>query len=293
MIATQHIDQGVPVAFVLKAVGLSKSIYYYQPSGGTKGIRPSTHTRTSTGELISNEQVVTDIESLLQQEFVDYGYIKVTHWLRKNKNYAINFKKVYRLMKENRLLCQVIQRNRAGKQWVKYRVVKPDQPFELLEFDIKYIYIHQAARNALLFTVIDVKSRLVMGWKLAWNMRKADVIEVLSQIFSTYRVPLKVTVRNDNGSQFEANMVREYLGDAGVIQEFTQPATPQQNGHIESYHSIVERTICKRFEMLGLQFATNVFERFIEFYNNKRIHSGIGYQSPMGFLSSLGIQVKY
>ena len=293
MIATQHIDQGVPVTFVLKAVGLSKSMYYYQSTGGAKGVRPSTHTKTTTGELISNEQVVTDIESLLQQEFVDYGYIKVTHWLRKNKNYVINFKKVYRLMKGNRLLCQVIQRNRSGKQWVKYRVVKPDQPFELLEFDIKYIYIHQAARNALLFTVIDVKSRLVMGWKLGWHMRKEDVIEVLCQAFATYRVPLKVTVRNDNGSQFEANMVRQYLRDADIIQEFTQPATPQQNGHIESYHSIIERSICKRFEMLGLAFANDVFERFVEFYNNHRIHSGIGYESPMNYLNSLGIQINH
>jgi putative transposase len=292
MTAKHFIDQGVPSGFVLKAAGLSKSSYYYRPSGNTKGVRPSAQTRCTDGAAVSNQHVVADIESLLQQEFVDYGYIKVTHWLRQNKNYIINFKKVYRLMKEERLLCQAIKRNREGKQWVKYRIVKPEQPFELLEFDIKYIYIHKEARNALLFSVIDVKSRLIMGWKLAWKMRKEDVIEVLRQIFATYRVPLKVTVRNDNGSQFEANMVRQYLEHAQVAQEFTQPATPQQNGHIESYHSILERGICKRYEMLGLQYANGVIGRFNDFYNTERVHSGIGYQSPMNYLNSLGIQIK-
>jgi putative transposase len=292
MIATQYIDQGGSVTFVLKAVGLPKSVYYYRHGMGKKGIMPSTHTRTAAGMKVTNGQVIADIETLLNDEFVDYGYIKVTHWLRQQKCYVINFKKVYRLMKESNLLCQVIQRNRSGKQWVKYRIVKPEQPFELLEFDIKYIYIHHAAKNALLFTVIDVKSRLVMGWKLAWNMRKEDVKQVLAHIFAAYRTPEKVTVRNDNGSQFEANLVREYLLDAKVIQEFTRPATPEQNGHIESYHSIVERSICKRYEMEGLGFANKVFDRFVNFYNNDRIHSGIGYNSPVKYLKSLGVQIN-
>jgi putative transposase len=291
VIATKYIDQGMPVNFVLKTVELAKSNYYYCPSYGKKGVKASTHTCTNTGTLVTNEKVVFDIEELLQQEFVDYGYIKVTYWLRQYKGYIINFKKVYRLMKENRLLYQVIQRNKLGKQWVKYRIVKPDQPFEFLEFDIKYIYIHKDARNALLLSVIDVKSRLIMAWKLGWTMRKEDVKEILSYVFANYSIPFKVTVRNDNGSQFEAGLVRQFLADAEVVQEFTKPATPQQNGHIESYHSIVERAVCKKYEMQGLEFANDKFNQFVNFYNTERIHSGIGYHSPLNYLKAMGIEI--
>ena len=47
-------------------------------------------------------------------------------------------------------------------------------------------------------------------------------------------------VRCDNGAQFIAEMVQKYFKDKQVVQEFTKPATPQQNSHIQSYHSIME-----------------------------------------------------
>jgi putative transposase len=49
------------------------------------------------------------------------------------------------------------------------------------------------------------------------------------------------TIRNDNGSQFISNMVREFLIERGIIQEFTHLATPKENTYIEAFHSIVKR----------------------------------------------------
>lgn len=285
MIATQYIEQGYPPGQVLKAAGLGKGAYYYRNRDGAKGARPSTHTRLGNGSFVTNEIVVADIEELLQKEFVDYGYIKVTHWLRRNKRYLINFKKVYRLMREHKLLNQPVKRDKTGKKWVKYTVPTPEMPFNAWELDIKYIFIHGEKRNALLLTVIDVMTRLNMGWTLNWNIRKEQVKELLSDIFTRYIVPLKVSIRNDNGSQFESKLVREYLREADVDHEFTRPATPQQNGHIESYHSIIERTICTRYEFDSLEHAKDVFARFVCFYNQERIHSGIDYQSPVSFLN--------
>lgn len=295
MIAQQFIEQGFPVNLVLSVTKLPKSSFYYVPSGGKKGKTPSQLTYTTTGTCVSNSLLVKQMEDLIQEEeFVDYGYIKFTYWLRLEHQYIINFKKVYRLMKENRLLLPVIiKRNRSGKTWISDRVPHPKQPFEFLEFDIKYIYIHGARRNALLLSVIDVHSRWLLGWSLQWSIKKEEVKALFQVLLEEFPIPQKVTVRNDNGSQFESNLIRTFLAENNIIQEFTRPATPQQNGHIESYHSILERVICRKYEFESLVDAQHTFQRFEYFYNFKRIHSGVDYKSPYKFLLDFGIGMKH
>lgn len=89
-----------------------------------------------------------------------------------------------------------------------------------------------------------------------------------------------------------AQAVREFLEEAGIIQEFTRPATPQQNGHIEAYHSIIENAICSRYELQNLQETDILFQRWDRFYNMDRLHSGIGYLSPYEYLLQKGIDMN-
>ena len=77
-----------------------------------------------------------------------------------------------------------------------------------------------------------------------------------------------------------------------MYQEFTKPATPQQDAHIEAYHSIMESAVCQRFEFANLNVAKATLERFREFYNFERIHGGIGFQSPYKYLLQKGIDLK-
>ncbi len=102
MVAQGFINQGYPVERVLTCCRLAKSSYYYRARQGRRGRTPSTHTLTRAGQWVSNEQVVEEIKELLDRRFVDYGYIKVTWWLRYHESYQINFKKVYRLMKKKK-----------------------------------------------------------------------------------------------------------------------------------------------------------------------------------------------
>ena len=237
--------------------------------------------------------VVEQIKHLLAQPFVDYGYLKTTFFLRDEKKYIINPKKVYRLMKENDLLYTGKGvRNTTLRQWVKELVPKPMTEFSYFEFDIKYIYIQGKRSNAQVLTVIDVFSRWNMGHIIKWNIRQQDVILLFNEIFDKYDLPLQFYVRNDNGSQFVADVVQQYFRDKKIVQEFTKPATPEQNAHVESYHSIMERVICKRYEFDGLDSASTTLNQFREFYNFERIHSGIQFKSPYKFLLKRGIDMK-
>jgi len=281
------IDQGYPVRKVLEAVELSASCYYYVPKGGKRGKKPSTHTKSIDGRIVSNAVVVQDIEQLLQREFVDYGYVKVTYYLRDQMNYLINEKKVYRLMNEHKLLYTRRVIKRTGRQWVQELVPKPDQIFEHLEVDIKYLYVYGKRRNAMQITVLDVKSRYVLDYTLGWSITKMDVINLFKCIFAMYQFPKSVYVRCDNGSQFVATLVRNYFaGIPGVVQEFTRPVTPEQNAHIEAFHSIVESVICRAYCFEDFEELDETMKRFITFYNNERIHSGVGYKSPIHYIRS-------
>ncbi len=277
-----YIDRGHKVRTSLQAAGVSPSSYYYVPTGGTGGKRASEYTRKRSGIAVSNAVVVDEIRQLLEQEFVDYGYIKVTHWLRKRKGYLINKKKVYRLMRAHKLLHAKREVQRQPRLWVQQLVPQPDGVFEHLEIDIKYMHIHGTRRNYLQLTVLDVKTRYVLGYSQGYSIRSGDVIRLFQKIFAMIRFPSTYYIRCDNGSQFVAWEVRRFFAQqSGALQEFTRPATPEQNGHIEAFHSIIHRTICRRFQFEDLKDACDTMTRFIKFYNTDRIHSGIGYECPL------------
>ncbi|WP_460885406.1 transposase, partial [Rhabdobacter roseus] len=198
---------------------------------------------------------------------------------------------VYRLMKESKLLYNQQRRDKKGKTFIKFRVPKPQLPFEHMEVDIKYIWIHGSRRMAYLLSVIDIKTRAILGWMLQHSIRKHDVVSLMRAIAAWYCLPLKVTVRSDNGAQFEAKMVRESLSEMHIQQEFSHLATPQDNGHIESYHHIVKKAVCNVYEFFDLKEATEIIRQFIYFYNGERLHSGIGYLSPNQYFFKLGLNM--
>ena len=140
-------------------------------------------------------------------------------------------------------------------------------------------------------TILDVYSRWQLGQYIANSIKSEDVINLFEQVFDTYPLPQQFIVRNDNGSQFEATIVQEYLRKKGVIQEFTKPATPEQNAHIESYHSIMESAVCQRFEFENIVDFKQTMTRWKKFYNFERIHGGLGYKSPSKFLQSIGVKI--
>lgn len=104
-----------------------------------RGIKPSTHTARSDGELVTNNIVVGEIKDILSDEFICYGYEKTT-WELHDRGYVINKKKVYRLMKESHLLHRYNRVSTQGRrQFVQARRMEADYPLQYLVMDIKYI----------------------------------------------------------------------------------------------------------------------------------------------------------
>lgn len=268
--------------------GMSKSSYYYRSRGGKRGRPSSTHCLKDNAWLVPNEEVVEDIRTSLSGEFMENGYLKVCHELKDMGN-KIGKNKTYRLMKENRLLLAPPQK--AKREYVKFTQPLPSQPFEKIEMDIKFIYIRGQRKNALLLTFLDTFTRLPLGWDIQYSIRHQTVAALFGRVIENWLQPyrpcfeekVKVCLRSDNDSRFVAKDLQHYLKGNFVDQEFILPATPQQNAHIESFHSVVEELVCKKYEFEDIQHARQVLGRFFYTYTYRRTISSILYLPPAVF----------
>jgi len=275
----QLFESKIGVSKMLRWCSVGRSSFYYRNKTGKAGRRPSTHTNLADGSIVSNTSVVIAVKFILGIEFVDYGYRKMSAGLRL-EGFIINEKKVYRLMSEHGLLYNSkIAVKSENRKFVQYYTQKPEAPMQELCMDIKYVHIHGSGRNALLLTVLDVYSRKILGQLMWWRIRKEQVKWLLGQIIEKHPVKA-VTLRNDNGSQFVAHLVREYLRDNNIAQEFTHVATPEENAFIEAYHSILDRAVIQRYQFESIYDAGLVMSRWKDFYNDRRLHGRLKNKTP-------------
>lgn len=257
--------------------GVGKSSFHYKSHPGERGLKASTHT-IKQSELVSNTEVVEEIRTVLGQDYCVYGYQIMTVELR-IRGFWINHKKVYRLMKEHRLLCGKVIRCKGKRSYVQYRRIKACRPLEYLCLDIKYVWVQGDKRWYYQLAIMDVYSRKILCWIFQRSVKQTDVIGLMRYL--DLKFGLKgVIIRNDNGSQFIAHKVRQTLQDLEARQEFTHVATPEENAYIESFHSIQQRELMDRFEFSSYYDAKQHIEKYMHWYNNIRRHGSLKGMTP-------------
>lgn len=286
----RYVAQGIRVANAVRMAGMKRSTYYYRGKGSRKGKRPSTHT-VKGGVMVPNEAVVQEIARLVEPEYHDYGYQLVTELLRQ-MGYTINKKKVYRLMEEGNLLNPPVRRGAPrSRAFIKYAVPPLEGPFRTVEADIKYVHIHEENRNAYLVTFLCTFCRYAPVWDLQYSMKSKDIAELVLDLVNDPEVKrfmgnqrVKIVIRTDNGPQFIARALAEILESLGIAHEFTMPGTPQQNAHIESFHSTVTRLVCNRNVFRDIDHAREIFRAFYYAYNETRAMKSLLSYPPRKFL---------
>jgi putative transposase len=209
----------------------------------------------------------------------------------KREGYQIGKKKTYRLMEEQGLLRpKYVLVQSFDKEIIKQKP-KATKPLEIIEIDIKYIYIDGECRNGYLITIFDVFHRQAYNWTLNYNMKAKRIIDLLlefidQQIINTNIDPSKlgISFRTDNGSQFVSKVYRKLMERFNFRNVYIPPATPQLNGHIESFHSTVQRLVCDSHEFKNLDNAKEIFTDFYNTYNEERFLTCLLDYPPVKFL---------
>lgn len=267
-----------PVQHVTQWIHLSRRSYYYKAHPGPRGKRVSTHT-LHQGVLVPNETVLGFIRDyFLKEQYCAYGYDMINDELRKS-GFLINKKKTYRLMDENRLLMGKVIRSKGKRKWVTYRRINAVKVMEYLCLDIKYVWVQGEGRWYYLLSIMDVFSRKILTHLFGKSVRKMDVINLFRMLHLRFNLK-GVIIRNDNGSQFIANLVREFLIKLEAQQEFTHVATPEENAYIEAFHSVLDRELIQRVEFTSYYDAKQHIAQYMEWYNDRRRHKEIGRITP-------------
>jgi len=273
----------------LPILHISRHQYYYKPKGTRPGKTPTKTTdRLVDGKKVTetNEQVIDQVKKIKSDPDTDYGYRKM-YFALMILGYYINHKKVYRLMKEHQMLKE--RHKPKEKNYVHYRIVVPEGPLEVLEMDIKYVWLVKERRHAFILTVIDTFTRFILHWKVGLWMKSSDVKQVWEEVIATHLQPadmlnkkIHIEIRNDNGPQFGSKMIQEFFKDNHLNQVFTHPYTPQENGHVESFHNILSNALGNQ-SYWNLDQLTTTLTIFYEKYNNTRLHGSIANLPPKLF----------
>jgi transposase InsO family protein len=285
----EHIALGMKRDRALSITGLTKHQYYYKSSQGKPGVRPSEEVlRHKKGKVkpCSNDVVLRYMRYIQSDDDLRCGHRRMTDQLQL-RGCEINHKKVYRLMKSNDLLFS--KNKKQPKTYAKYRVVAPEEPLSYLEMDIKFIWIEEHRKHALILSVMDIFTRRILEWHVGMSITRYTVKDVFTrvitnhlQVADTLNKGIHIEIRNDNDKRFSAKLIQEFFKENYLNQVFTHPYTPEENGHIESFHKTLSTSLRgHHFETLAqLESRLTIFYNN---YNNHRSHGSLCGLTPYIF----------
>jgi transposase InsO family protein len=136
-----------------------------------------------------------------------------------------------------------------------------------------------------ILSLIDEHSRECLALHVARKLTAHDLVEVMERLVAERGAPEHI--RSDNGSEFIARILRDWLARRGVKTLYIEPGSPWQNGFVESFHGRFRDECLNREQLWTLTEARVVIEDYRNKYNQKRPHSRLGYQSPARYAASL------
>ncbi len=201
-------------AAACRALGLARSSYYRESRVGLEGRRV-------------RKEVVE-----LSGKHPRYGYRRITALLRRD-GFTVNPKRVARIRREEGLKVSKRQRRmrRVGASTAERK--RAQRPREVWSWDFVEDQTEAGSRFGIL-TLIDEHTRECLATHAAWSIRAVDVIGVVEAAIARYGAPEHI--RSDNGPEFIAYAIRDWLAAQSIKTIYIKPGSPWENGHIESFH---------------------------------------------------------
>jgi len=231
-----------------------------------------------TPQLREDEEPLTGRIVELAAVYGRYGTPRISAMLAQ-EGWPVNHKRVERIWKQEGLKVPAKQPKR-GRLWlndgscVRLRAERKDHVWA---YDFVSGRTHDGVPFRML-NIVDEFTRECLAIDVARKLSSDDVLERLSWLMATRGVPLHI--RSDNGPEFTAQVVREWLGKVGVKTLFIEPGSPWENGYIESFNGKLRDELLNREIFYSLEEAKVLIEMWRKHYNQVRPHSALGYRPP-------------
>jgi len=214
----------------------------------------------------------------LASQFGRYGYRRITALLRR-AGWDVNHKRVERIWRREGLRIPRKQPKR-GRLWLNDGScvrLRPQHPNHVWAYDFVADRTHDG-RAFRMLTIIDEYTRECLDIVVERSLRSPDVIETLAELF--LRKGLPEHIRSDNGPEFCAKAVQEWLDRFDVGPLFIEPGSPWENGYNESFNGKLRDELLNREIFYTLEEAKVLIENWRREYNEIRPHSSLGYRPP-------------
>ena len=217
----------------------------------------------------------------LVREFPRFGYRQITRLLRRD-GWEVNFKRVYRLWRQEGL--KVPQKKRKRRRLgdsaggIARRIAERKDHVWSLDF----IFDRTSNGHPLkILSIVDEYTRECVALEVSRNLTGDDVVSVLVDLFTIRGVPK--FVRSDNGPEFISKRLRGFLEKVDVGTSYIEPGSPWENGYVESFHSRFRDECLACEEFTTLTEAIRVIQDWRMTYNHRRPHSSLGGLTPAEF----------
>lgn len=226
----------------------------------------------------SDEKRLTADIVRLASSYGRYGYRRITALLRQ-EGWTVNAKRVERIWRLEGLKVPQKQPKR-GRLWLNDGScirLRPTHRGHVWSYDFVADRTHDGKAFRML-TVIDEFSRECLAIHVQRQIKSDDVLAVLAELFTRHGPPEHI--RSDNGAEFTATAVREWLGRIGVNTLYIEPGSPWENGYCESFNGKLRDELLNGEIFYTLKEAQIVIESWRQHYNTIRPHSSLGYIPP-------------
>jgi putative transposase len=241
------------------------------------GQHRSTQRRVPAGRD-DEERLTADIVELARR-YGRYGYRKIAELLRSTAGWVVNDKRVERIWRCEGLKVPAKQPKR-GRLWladgscVRLRAERPNHVWS-------YDFVEdrtQEGKKYRMLNVIDEFTHECLAIRIARKLKSIDVIDLLSDLFILRGVPEHI--RSDNGPEFVAKAVQEWITAVGAKTAYITPGSPWENGFIESFNARLRDELLDGEIFYSLAEAKIVIESWRRHYNAVRPHGSLGYKPP-------------
>lgn len=251
---------GVSERRACRVLGQVRSVQRYQPQNS------------------SEEEVLRGDIIRLASNYGRYGYRRITALLWA-EGWRVNRKRVERIWREEGLRVPLRQPKR-GRLYLNDGScirLRPCSKNHVWSYDFVSDRLHNGKKIRIL-TVIDEYTRKCLTIRVRSSLKTDQVLDTLSDLFMTEGVPEHI--RSDNGSEFTAKSLREWIGSLGVKTAYIEPGSPWENGYNESFNGKLRDELLNREIFYSLKEAQVLIEQWRRHYNEVRPHSSLGYRPP-------------